>query len=268
MATSAFNLAPSDNMMITNQSNTSLAHDFHCIELCFEHNPVSVSASEMGFAHAFVRLGLEHHLLSRHLSELFSHSDLLQTLYKREAFLRTDGEDLRKQFLAHIESLGLLDYKCFSNSYPDIDIIYHVIIVPTRARATGISSITTANPYIALAGHDNTGLILRWNIDHVLVRHQLTNNVYRFPCGRWLGKGVDDDSLERLLVIDSTYSCEMNDSLDFFQRIRDSILYEFRMKHVSIQSETETEKQQYSTCPKGRTFKVEKSFFQIVFIGC
>lgn len=23
---------------------------------------------------------------------------------------------------------------------------------------------------------------------------------YRFPCGRWIGRGVDDDSLERLLV--------------------------------------------------------------------
>ncbi|CAF1554237.1 unnamed protein product, partial [Rotaria sp. Silwood1] len=185
------------------------------IELCFGHNPVSVSASEIGFARAFIRLALERRLLSRHLSELFSHSDLLQALYKREAF-------------SHI------------------DIIYNVIIVPTRARATGISSTTTANPYIALAGilgstkvipfpskntleikfkhknlgqlttlrigHDNTGLMPRWNIDHVLVRNQLTNNVYRFPCGRWLGKGIDDDSLERLLFIDSTYSCEMNDN--------------------------------------------------------
>ncbi|CAF1556188.1 unnamed protein product, partial [Rotaria sp. Silwood1] len=167
MATSAFNLAPSNNMMITNQSNTSLAHDFHSIELCFGHKPVSVSASEIGFARAFVRLALERRLLSRHLSVLFSHSDLLQALYKREAFLH-------------------------------IDIIYHVIIVPTRARATRISSTTTANPYIALAGilgstkrknlgqlttlrigHDNTGLMPRWNIDHVLVRNQLTNNFYR-----------------------------------------------------------------------------------------
>ncbi|CAF1558207.1 unnamed protein product, partial [Rotaria sp. Silwood1] len=98
-------------------------------------------------------------------------------------------------------------------------------------RATRISSTTTANPYIALAGilgstkhknlgqlttlrigHDNTGLMPRWSIDHVLVRNQLTNNIYRFPCGRWLGKGIDDDSLERLLFIDSTYSCEMNDN--------------------------------------------------------
>ncbi|CAF4275626.1 unnamed protein product [Rotaria sp. Silwood2] len=245
-ANSTLNLTSSDNMMKDNQSNTSLVHDFHSIESCFGHNPVSVSASEIGFARAFVRLALERRLLSRHLSELFSNSDLLQALYKREAFLRADDGDLRKQFLAHIESLQLLDYKCFSNSYPDIDIIYHVIIVPTRARTTGISSTTSANPYIALAGilgstkvislpskntleikfkhknlgqlttlrigHDNSGLMPRWNIDHVLVRNQLTNNVYRFPCGRWLGKGVDDDSLERVLFIDSTYAFETNDN--------------------------------------------------------
>ena len=68
----------------------------------------------------------------------------------------------------------------------------------------------------------------RWNIDHVLVRYLLTNNVYRsvrsllvihthalasrFPCGRWLGKGVDDDSLERLLFVDSIGSIEMNEN--------------------------------------------------------
>ncbi|CAF1112721.1 unnamed protein product [Rotaria sordida] len=245
-ANSTLNLISSDNMMKSNQINTSLAHDFHSIELCFGHNPVSVSASEIGFVRAFVRLALERRLLSHHLSELCSHSDLLQSLYKREAFLRVDDGDLRKQFLAHIESLQLLDYQCFSNSYPDIDIIYHVIIVPTKARTTGITSTTTANPYIALAGilgstkvlplpsknaleirfkhknlgqlttlrigHDNSGLMPRWNIDYILVRNQLTNNVYRFPCGRWLGKGVDDDSLERLLFVDSTYSFEMNDN--------------------------------------------------------
>lgn len=130
----------------------SLLHDYHSIELCFGHNPVTVSASEIGFARAFVRLALERRLLSRHLTELFSHSDLLQALYKRDAFLRADDGDLRKQFLAHVESLKLLDYKCFSNSYAEIDIIYHVTIIPTRTRATGIASTTTANPYIALAG--------------------------------------------------------------------------------------------------------------------
>ncbi|CAF2145685.1 unnamed protein product [Rotaria magnacalcarata] len=245
MANSTLNLLSSDNLIKDNTSNISLVHDFHSIESCFGHNPVSVSASEIGFARAFVRLALERRLLSRHLSELLFHADLLQALYKRDAFLRADDGDLRKQFIAHIESLQLLDYKCFSNSYADIDVFYHVIIVPTRARATGISSTTTACPYIALAGllgstkiislpskntleikfkhknlgqlttlcigHDNSGLMPRWNIDHVLVRNELTNNIYRFPCGRWLGIGVDDDSLQRLLFIDSTYSFETSD---------------------------------------------------------
>ncbi|CAF4143090.1 unnamed protein product [Rotaria socialis] len=44
-------------------------------------------------------------------------------------------------------------------------------------------------------GHDNSGKMPRWNIDHVLVRNQLTGSVYRFPCRRWLGKGIDDDTM-------------------------------------------------------------------------
>ncbi len=36
--------------------------------------------------------------------------------------------------------------------YADIDIVYRVTIIPTRTRATGIASTTTANPYVALAG--------------------------------------------------------------------------------------------------------------------
>ncbi|CAF3461501.1 unnamed protein product, partial [Rotaria sp. Silwood2] len=76
--------------------------------------------------------------------------DSLQVLYKRQAFLNSGDGDLRKQFLAHVESLQLLYYKCFSNSYADIDITYHVIIFHLIARVTGISSITTANSYIVL----------------------------------------------------------------------------------------------------------------------
>lgn len=152
MTNSTMSLLPSEKLMKDIPSNLSLLHDYQSIETCFGHTSVMVAASEIGFARAFVRLALERRLLSRHLSELFSHGDLLQALYKREAFLRADDGDLRKQFLAHVESLKLLDYKCFSNSYTDIDIIYRVTVIPTRARATGIASTTTANPYIALAG--------------------------------------------------------------------------------------------------------------------
>jgi hypothetical protein len=153
LTSSTLNLIPSDHSGQDNRSSeTSLMTDFHSICSCFGHHPASVSASEIGFARAFVRLALERRLLSRHLAELFSHCDLLQALYKRDAFLRADDGDLRKQFLAHVESLQLLDYRCFSNAYADVDVTYHLIIVPTRTRATGIASTTTANPYVALAG--------------------------------------------------------------------------------------------------------------------
>lgn len=80
-------------------------------------------------------------------------------------------------------------------------------------------------------GHDNTGLYAKWLVECVFVRNEITGHTYkwaclwsnagllrcclttqfgeimsdacllrRFPCGRWLGKGVDDGSLERILV--------------------------------------------------------------------
>ncbi|KAM9327710.1 LOW QUALITY PROTEIN: DENN domain-containing protein 5B [Pholidichthys leucotaenia] len=49
-------------------------------------------------------------------------------------------------------------------------------------------------------GHDNAGLLAKWLVDCVMVRNEITGHTYRFPCGRWLGKGVDDDSLERVLI--------------------------------------------------------------------
>lgn len=33
-----------------------------------------------------------------------------------------------------------------------------------------------------------------------MVRNEVTGQTYRFNCGRWFGRGVDDGSLERLLV--------------------------------------------------------------------
>ncbi|XP_055367395.1 DENN domain-containing protein 5B-like isoform X3 [Betta splendens] len=48
-------------------------------------------------------------------------------------------------------------------------------------------------------GHDNAGLLTKWLVDCVVVRNEITGHMYRFPCGRWLGKGVDDGSLERVL---------------------------------------------------------------------
>ncbi|KAA0191944.1 hypothetical protein HAZT_HAZT000255 [Hyalella azteca] len=49
-------------------------------------------------------------------------------------------------------------------------------------------------------GHDNYGLSPKWLVEHVLVRNEITGHTWKFPCGRWLGRGIDDGSLERMLV--------------------------------------------------------------------
>lgn len=48
-------------------------------------------------------------------------------------------------------------------------------------------------------GHDGAGVTPNILIEHVLVRNEVTGQCYRYPSGRWLGKGVDDGSSERLL---------------------------------------------------------------------
>ncbi|XP_028305349.1 DENN domain-containing protein 5B isoform X1 [Gouania willdenowi] len=60
-------------------------------------------------------------------------------------------------------------------------------------------------------GHDNAGLLAKWLVDCVMVRNEITGHIYRFPCGRWLGKGVDDGSLERVLIGELVEPCAEED---------------------------------------------------------
>ena len=39
-----------------------------------------------------------------------------------------------------------------------------------------------------------------WLVEHVVVRNEVTGQTYRFACGRWLGRSIDDGSTERVLV--------------------------------------------------------------------
>lgn len=39
-----------------------------------------------------------------------------------------------------------------------------------------------------------------FNYFNILFSYCFCFSSFRFPCGRWLGKGVDDGSTERLLV--------------------------------------------------------------------
>ncbi|KAJ8271496.1 hypothetical protein COCON_G00103550 [Conger conger] len=169
--------------------------------------------TDVGKARAWVRLSMEKKLLK---------------LYKRYAFLRCDDE--KEQFLYHLLSFNAVDYFCFTNVFTTIMIPYHVVVIPSKKLG---GSMFTANPWICVSGelaetgvlqvpkntleitfecqnlgklttvqmgHDNSGLYAKWLVECVLVRNEITGHTYKFPCGRWLGKGVDDGSLERILV--------------------------------------------------------------------
>ncbi|KAK9496634.1 hypothetical protein O3M35_013114 [Rhynocoris fuscipes] len=184
--------------------------------------------THIGYARAFIRLSLEKKLLSRHLRTLLSETTLLRTLYKRYAFLRCEEE--KEQFLYHLLTLNAVDYNCFTSTYLNTRIPYRVAIFPSRKNSF---SWTSANCWVALSGthgetqripipkgalefvchnknigmlttlrigHDNSGLSPKWLVDNIVVRNEVTGHMYNFPCGRWLGKGIDDDSTERLLV--------------------------------------------------------------------
>ncbi|CAG0883869.1 unnamed protein product [Darwinula stevensoni] len=182
----------------------------------------------IGYARAWIRLALEKKLLSRHFRELLSNQDLLRGSYKRYAFLRCDDE--REQFLYHLLTLNAVDFFCFTNTFHNTVIPYQVIIIPTRKMS---ASTTTANVWVRIAGtlgetkpiqvprgsnqmffqhknlgilstlsigHDDSGMSPNWMVEHVIVRNEVTGHTYKFPCGRWLGRNVDDGSIERLLV--------------------------------------------------------------------
>uniref|UniRef100_A0A6I8NQC1 DENN domain containing 5A n=1 Tax=Ornithorhynchus anatinus TaxID=9258 RepID=A0A6I8NQC1_ORNAN len=184
--------------------------------------------TDVGKARAWVRLSMEKKLLSRHLKQLLSDHELTKKLYKRYAFLRCDDE--KEQFLYHLLSFNAVDYFCFTNVFTTIMIPYHILIVPSKKLG---GSMFTANPWLCISGelgetqilqiprnvlemtfewqnlgklttvqigHDNSGLYAKWLVEYVMVRNEITGHTYKFPCGRWLGKGTDDGSLERVLV--------------------------------------------------------------------
>ncbi|XP_032781013.1 DENN domain-containing protein 5B isoform X2 [Daphnia magna] len=188
--------------------------------------------THLGYARAWVRLCLEKKLLYVHLTTLLSEENLLRTLYKRYAFLRC--EDERNLFLTYLLTLNAADYHSFTHTYTSTVITYRVLIVQSRQ-----SSMSTCRPYLLLSGtladtqalyfandrlellfqHKNIGILTtlrigledqignsRWLIDHIIVRNEITGRGFKFPCGRWLGKDIEDGSTERLLVA-TQYDC-------------------------------------------------------------
>ncbi|KAF0029541.1 hypothetical protein F2P81_018646 [Scophthalmus maximus] len=173
--------------------------------------------TDVGQARAWIRLSLEKKLLSQHLKQLLSRQTLTRKLYKRYAFLRCEEE--KEQFLFHLLSLNAVDYFCFTSVFTTIMIPYRVVIIPIKTLS---NAMTTSNPWVCVSGelgdsgvmqipknildmtfdlgHDNAGLLAKRLVDCVMVRNEITGHTFRFPCGRWLGKSVDDGSLERVLI--------------------------------------------------------------------
>ncbi|XP_028971035.2 DENN domain-containing protein 5B [Esox lucius] len=186
------------------------------------------SLSEVGRARAWVYLALEKKLLSQHLKLLLTNQDLLRQLYKPHAFLLCEEE--REQFLFHLLSLNTVDYFCFTRTFTSISIPYRVVIMPMKKLSIAMAM---SNPWVCVSGElgdsgirqipkntqeiyfhcqnlgrlstlqlgqENSGLLAKCLVDCVIVHNEITGHTYRFPCGRWLGKGVGDGSLERVLI--------------------------------------------------------------------
>ncbi|XP_034019109.1 DENN domain-containing protein 5B [Thalassophryne amazonica] len=167
-------------------------------------------------------------LMNVHLEKKLKNCSSFVKLYKRYAFLRCEEE--KEQFLFHLLSLNTVDYFCFTDVFTTIMIPYRAVIIPIKNLS---NAMTTSNPWVCVSGHlgdsgtmgiprnvsemtfecqnlgrlttvqlghDNAGLLAKWLVDCVVVRNEITGHTYRFPCGRWLGKGVDDGSLERVLI--------------------------------------------------------------------
>uniref|UniRef100_A0A8R1TK21 DENN domain-containing protein 5A n=1 Tax=Onchocerca volvulus TaxID=6282 RepID=A0A8R1TK21_ONCVO len=202
--------------------------------------------TDIGYARAFVRLALERKLLHKHLKTILGNTHLLQQLYKRYAFLRCDDE--KEQFLYHVLSLNAAEFNCFTNSFKKTKMQYHVLLVNHNSRSViswpvwiiitgslcsttqielkqGILDFTFDYRNLGILstlriGHGNlnvsnsNGASPKWFLDYILVRNEITGQSYRFNCGRWFGKGIDDDSLERLLVAEKEPQTGLNEVIE------------------------------------------------------
>ncbi|EYC06782.1 hypothetical protein Y032_0074g890 [Ancylostoma ceylanicum] len=227
--------------------------------------------TDIGYARAFVRLALERKLLHRHLATLLGNTRLLSELYKPYAFVRS--EDEREQFLYHILSLNAAQFRCFTNTFTKTKMDYQVVIVTGGWRGSlpavwvTVGGSLCSSPQINLPAntplfkfdHKNLGVLStlrighapgtekppKWYLDYIIVRNEITGQMYRFPCGRWFGQGVEDSrwfgngcdvSLERLLVAEPV--CDDDSSDSAFGTVPNSPARGTRRGRVSSRSQT------------------------------
>ncbi|XP_070503270.1 DENN domain-containing protein 5B isoform X3 [Chironomus tepperi] len=191
--------------------------------------------TDIGYARAFVRLTLEKKVLSRHLKTLLSDVSILRSMYKRTAFLTYEEE--KEQFLYHLLTLNAVDYFCFTSVYGMTIIPYRILIVPVSGTGTLTRKSTLPKLWLTIFGsigetekialnkiellmeNKNLGVLrtmrigidgtqststlstsAKFHLDCIWIRNEVTGHAYKFPCNRWLGRGIDDGSMERLLI--------------------------------------------------------------------
>lgn len=191
--------------------------------------------TDIGYARAFVRLTLEKKVLSRHLKTLLADVSILRSMYKRTAFLTY--EDEKEQFLYHLLTLNAVDYFCFTSVYGMTIIPYRILIMPVSGAGTltrksslpklwltvfgsiGETEKIPLNKIEFLMEHKNLGILrtlrigidgmqgsstlsasAKFHLDCIWIRNEVTGHSWKFPCNRWLGKGIDDGAAERLLI--------------------------------------------------------------------
>lgn len=227
--------------------------------------------TDIGYARAFVRLALERKLLHRHLATLLGNHKLLSELYKPYAFVRC--EDEREQFLYHVLSLNAAQFRCFTNTFNKTKMDYQVVIVTGGWRGSlpqvwvMVEGSLCSSPQINLPAntplfkfdHKNLGVLStlrighalgtekppKWYLEYVIVRNEITGQMYRFPCRRWFGFSVEDSrwfgstcdaSLERLLVAEPI--CDDGNTDFAFDALSNSPARGVRRGRMSSRSQT------------------------------
>merc|ERR1719348_1020726 len=210
------------------ESGTNEMFDSSIMAIMHNVTTIHEIKTEIGYSRAWIRLALEQKVLAGHLATMLKDLPLLRSLYKRYAYLRC--EDEKEQTLYYLQTLNTVDFSCFTNAYIQSYILYQVLIFPSQRSG---SSLSSANVWMHLVGshgetdylqvprgvihfsfwsknlglitslrigHDNSGLTPNWMVENVVVKNEFTGHCYRFCCGRWLGKSIDDGSIERYLV--------------------------------------------------------------------
>uniref|UniRef100_A0A3P9JBX0 DENN domain-containing protein 5B-like n=1 Tax=Oryzias latipes TaxID=8090 RepID=A0A3P9JBX0_ORYLA len=200
---------------------------------------MSDGLSEVAQARAWIHLALEKKMLSQHLKELLTHQELLRQLYKPHAFLLCEEEREQFLFhLLSLNTVDYLCFTrvftsicipyrvviipmkklsiamatvspwvCVSGELGDSGVIQipkntqeiffqTPLTLVSASQCKNLGRLST----LQLGVQETTGLLAKCLVDSVMVYNEITGHTYRFPCGRWLGKGVGDGSLERVLV--------------------------------------------------------------------